>query len=569
VSVFGTTTTAPVWRAAPASGQAAPVPPPGGRPVADLAAALDPAGETLAALLGAAAAGDARARHCAAMVAGTLAELAAGLTADEAVVVFGGHFSCGKSTVLNALLGRELLPTSDFPETGVPCVLRADATDRIDHVTADGRRGELRFSTESIIHLVRLVDMDGEYSDTVHDTAWLAIGLARGGPEPGVIWVDSPGINDTDGMTERAADVAAGADLLVWVVNSRQPMAEVEQAFLREHVARYGPASVLFVVNAFLTAADEADWTRFLTERLGVVRRRILYTELTDPLAPRVIALSARAALANGGGFGVADVRAALTGPSARTRFALNRCHRAERELTELAESVHVTMRDRWLAVAREETVAHAALRRDEPARRQRFRATVDAMLGWLFEQYPSLVDDRARQVARQAGRGVLRHDGTYGRSLTRELIDVGARLADEVISHANRIAADCGLRPLTQSTVDQIRILLRPNPVTVVVPASPPGDNRATTRAAAQADRDATRQQIVDVAAQAAAGLRSRRGALCELVSDPTATELVLPPSNAAASVPALAAVHHHLTGVLLPHATWVREALMTEVSQ
>src|SRR4051812_49887513 len=47
------------------------------------------------------------------------------LSRPDVRLVVGGHFSCGKSTMLNMLLGRDLLPTGDLPETGVPCELRS------------------------------------------------------------------------------------------------------------------------------------------------------------------------------------------------------------------------------------------------------------------------------------------------------------------------------------------------------------------------------------------------------------------------------------------------------------
>ena len=45
----------------------------------------------------------------------SLLATAAAIAGNPVRVVFGGHFSSGKSTVINALLGRSLLPTSDYP----------------------------------------------------------------------------------------------------------------------------------------------------------------------------------------------------------------------------------------------------------------------------------------------------------------------------------------------------------------------------------------------------------------------------------------------------------------------
>ena len=57
-----------------------------------------------------------------------LRDIGEALGRPHVTLVFGGHFSSGKSTMINTLTGRVLLPASDFPETGVACVIRRGET---------------------------------------------------------------------------------------------------------------------------------------------------------------------------------------------------------------------------------------------------------------------------------------------------------------------------------------------------------------------------------------------------------------------------------------------------------
>src|SRR5262249_23523969 len=78
----------------------------------------------------------------------------------------------------------------------------------------------------------------------------------------------SPGINDT-GLTQgRALAAADEADVLLWVLTSRQFLSEVEMTFLAGFVARRGPGAVRLVLNVFLSDGTEVAWREFLDEKL-------------------------------------------------------------------------------------------------------------------------------------------------------------------------------------------------------------------------------------------------------------------------------------------------------------
>lgn len=95
---------------------------------------------------------------------------------------------------------------------------------------------------------MRIVGKGGIYREVVRENTRLDITLAAAGPiGPDAVWVEPPGINDTPEMTERAEAAARDADVLIRVVNTRQPVSMVEQAALRDHIVTHGPASIVFL----------------------------------------------------------------------------------------------------------------------------------------------------------------------------------------------------------------------------------------------------------------------------------------------------------------------------------
>ena len=168
--------------------------------------------------------------------------------------------------MINTLTGRVLLPASDFPETGVACVIRRGETERIVADTSEGLI-ELPFGPDALAGRVSLIGQDGGYRQEIGQVSRIMITLTRSAVPSGDTWIDSPGINDTEAMTTRALEVARGADALIWVVNSRQALSMVEEELLRSYAAEHGTEAVAFLVNVFLREDIPGEWDRFLAAR--------------------------------------------------------------------------------------------------------------------------------------------------------------------------------------------------------------------------------------------------------------------------------------------------------------
>jgi len=405
----------------------------------------------------------------------SLLATAAAIVGNPVRVVFGGHFSSGKSTVINALLGRSLLPTSDYPETGVPCVITSGKANRVEVMSA-GRPVELPFTRDAIAHEVSLVDDDGEYRERIRDIDQVNVELVENAPPDGVEWIDSPGINDSDSSTALARAVADYADVLVWVINSRQPLSEVEQAFLGGHAETHGPDSVVFVVNVFLDADTPDELDRYLARREGYFRNR-LSERLDDVLdTTRPLVLSARGAIDDFDGFGAAELRAELRSmwDESHPRVRATRAYRTVCKLRTLTDQLDTRIAAERSAAADAEKKRTAFLDRVEK-QRSAFHKDLRSSTKYALATHDASVRGLGAMVSGTMATGVLRRDDHYGLELVRLFTDSANDLAGKLVAAVDECARRNGHSTITPNAEAKLRGLLAPSPITVTVPNTPP----------------------------------------------------------------------------------------------
>lgn len=256
-------------------------------------------------------------------------------------VAFGGHFSAGKSTTLNFLLERDLLPVSDLPETGVITALQAADEEGI-WTERNGVREKRPCDCMTLVALGSLIGADGRYRERAISEARVDCRLVTAKIPPHVRWIDMPGLNDRAEMSEKARRAAASADLLVWVVNSRHLLPESEAAFLRQQLAGRAPDSVVFVVNCFLKVQTAQAFQKYVAEVLPnlVFRLKELYQSVGLRYEGQPIAYCPVLAPAVGCDFGHGALRQVITEFSTysaeqKSRFRENRMRRWRETLGE------------------------------------------------------------------------------------------------------------------------------------------------------------------------------------------------------------------------------------------
>ncbi len=226
---------------------------------------------------------------------GALAALRDRLRAARLRVLVVGEAKRGKSTLVNALLGRDVLPAGVTPLTAVPATVTHGTEEGLDVAFADGRAGHYPLSA--------LEDLGTERGNPANSRGVTAITVRLDAPilARGVEIVDTPGTGSVHAHNTAAADSALPTmDAAIFVLTADPPVSATE----RDLLARvHGLSVTTFVV---LNKADYAD-------AAGLAEA----AEFTEQVASeatgrpvRVYPVSARAALSAAGDAGFAEFAA-------------------------------------------------------------------------------------------------------------------------------------------------------------------------------------------------------------------------------------------------------------------
>ncbi|WP_031409809.1 dynamin family protein [Geobacillus vulcani] len=146
--------------------------------------------------------------------------------AGELVVAFCGHFSAGKSSLINALLGEPLLPSSPIPTSANLVKVKAGR----DYVRVFYRReAPVEYEPPYDPDLIRAQCRDGETIE------WIEISRETGAIPPGVAILDTPGIDSTDDAHRLATESALHlADVIFYVMDYNHVQAELNVQFTKQ-----------------------------------------------------------------------------------------------------------------------------------------------------------------------------------------------------------------------------------------------------------------------------------------------------------------------------------------------
>ncbi len=160
--------------------------------------------------------------------------------ANKLVVAFGGGFSAGKSSLINALLGQKLLVTEVDPTTSLPTYLLHGSSNQVSALNLFGHRVVL--SEEAFLSLTH--DESLLYGSHISRLLRAAFITRADFAWPNLALIDTPGYSkdqsngQTGAHSERTDEHIARAQLnaaqaMVWVINARQGcITEDDLAFL-------------------------------------------------------------------------------------------------------------------------------------------------------------------------------------------------------------------------------------------------------------------------------------------------------------------------------------------------
>ncbi len=214
-----------------------------------------------------------------------LQEVSAKLAGDRFNLVVVGQFSRGKSTLMNAVLGKAYLPSGIVPVTSVITAVGYGVQERV----------VLRFVNSNLTHPIAIDKLTDYVTEQANPGNRKRIEVAEvQAPveilRQGFFFVDTPGLGSAvQQNTATTLNFLPEADAIVFVTSCDAPLTNAELAYLRECQAQ---ARRLFVVvNKIDLAASAREREQILNFVESKVREELDTPEL------RIFAVSARNAL--------------------------------------------------------------------------------------------------------------------------------------------------------------------------------------------------------------------------------------------------------------------------------
>ncbi len=189
-----------------------------------------------------------------------------------------GEFNHGKSTFVNALLGKALLPVGITPTTATinHIIWGEEAAARA--ILRNGRVVELAAD-----ELAQYVTLEGEHAEA---TRYVELSYPAPILKNKVTLVDTPGVNDiNEARAEITYSYIPRADAVIFLLDSTQVLKRSERAFIQQRLLRRSRDKLIFVLGkSDLLTAEELEQTQdFAAEHLA----ELVEDPVIFPVSPR------------------------------------------------------------------------------------------------------------------------------------------------------------------------------------------------------------------------------------------------------------------------------------------
>ena len=199
-----------------------------------------------------------------------ICELENRLTSARFHLAVLGQFKRGKSTLLNALMGMELLPSSVVPLTSVPTFLFWNSTYLVRVVFLDGKIDDfVPENADGVRELISRYVTEGSNPKNRLGGAHVEVACSSPLLQKGVVLIDTPGIGSTfQHNTEATVNFLPQCDAALFLVSADPPITQVEIEFLK--TVRDKVVKTFFLMNKvdYLSEKERLVAIEFLTRVL-------------------------------------------------------------------------------------------------------------------------------------------------------------------------------------------------------------------------------------------------------------------------------------------------------------
>ena len=174
---------------------------------------------------------------------------------DYFMVVVLGEFKRGKSSFINALLGKEILPTDVLPETATINMVFYNEKPNLQVVYKNGHKEQGEVSLEY------LRKFSANVADNLSKSVnYINIGYPLEMLKNRIVLVDTPGVADLEDMrTDITYGFLPKAHAVIFLLDANTPLTQTEKEFIEERLSPQGINDILFIVNKYDCIDDEED----------------------------------------------------------------------------------------------------------------------------------------------------------------------------------------------------------------------------------------------------------------------------------------------------------------------
>ena len=172
---------------------------------------------------------------------------------EHFAVAIVGEFKRGKSTLINALLGQEVLPADVLPATAT---LNRVTYSKEPYVVVEYKNGQQeKVDIDRLSEYVTKLSFESEKkAETVKEaTVYYDTEFCKNN----VDIIDTPGLNDDEQMTNVTMSILPRTDAAVFVISANSPFSQFEKEFLENKMLTSDLGRIIFAVNCFGTFAKE------------------------------------------------------------------------------------------------------------------------------------------------------------------------------------------------------------------------------------------------------------------------------------------------------------------------